>query len=168
MCWFLSHIIPCVSNNKKKQALHMLKFLIASWFPRCCWQKRNICLSILNVGAMPQSSPWTGKSTSLYSSSTKDGLGVYWIHLDVHPSIRPSVCRQGFRNFFENALGSIHFIPGIYPCGVSLLTLINFRVPSVKFGLLAAKYLAGNEVSGTFWKTPLAQFISYLVFTLMG
>ena len=183
-------------------------------------------------------------------------------------SVRPSVCRQGFRNFFkkvlaqfisylaftlmgwvswplhifvflasfsalwwpniwpkmgfpelfEKSFGSIHFIPGIYPYGVSLLTPIHFRVPSLIFGPLVAKYLAKNGVSGTFWKNYwlnsfhtwylplwcesldpytfscpqpyfrpsggqifgkkwgfrnflkklLAQFISYLVFTLMG
>ena len=72
--------------------------------------------------------------------------------LSVHLSVRPSVCRQGFRNFLKKSIGSIHFIPGIYPYGVSLLTPIYFRVPSFIFGPLVAKYLAKNGVSGTFWK----------------
>ena len=133
-------------------------------------------------------------------------MGVYWIHPDVCPSVRPyvrpSVCRQGFRNFlkkilaqfisymaftlmrwvpwplfifaplasflalwwpniwpkmgfpelFEKTIGSIHFIPGIYPYGVGVLTPIHFRVPSLIFGSLVAKYLAEYGVSRTFWK----------------
>ena len=51
---------------------------------------------------------------------------------------------------------------------MSLLTSINFGVPSLIFGPLVAKYLAENGVSGTFKKKLLAQFISYLAFTLMG
>ena len=38
------------------------------------------------------------------------------------------------------------------PYGVSLLTPIHFRVPSLIFGPLVAKYLAENRVSGTCWK----------------
>ena len=34
--------------------------------------------------------------------------------MSVRPSVRPSVCRQGFRNFLKKNYGSIHFIPGIY------------------------------------------------------
>ena len=48
----------------------------------------------------------------------------------------------------EKNIGSIHLIPGIYPYGVSLLTFINFRGPSVNFGPLVAKYFAENGVSG--------------------
>ena len=127
-------------------------------------------------------------STHLYPRSTEDGMGVYWIHPDVCPSVRPSVCRQGFQNFykkifaqfisylaftlmgwvswplfifvflasfsalwwpniwpkmgfpelFEKTIGSIHFIPGIYPYGVSFLTPIHFHVPSLIFGPLVA------------------------------
>ena len=51
---------------------------------------------------------------------------------------------------------------------MSRLTPIHFRVPSLIFGPLVAKYLAENGVSGTFWKKLLAQFISYLSFILMG
>ena len=54
--------------------------------------------------------------------------------------------------FWKKITGSIHFIPGIYPYGVSVLTPILFRVPSLIFGPLVAKYLAENGVSGTFWK----------------
>ena len=66
------------------------------------------------------------------------------------PNIWP---KMGFLELFEKkTIGSNHFIPGIYPYGVSLLTPIHFRVPSFIFGPLVAKYLAGNGVSGTFWK----------------
>ena len=58
--------------------------------------------------------------------------------------------------------------PDIYPYGVSPLTPIQFRVPSLIFGPLVAKYLAENGVSGTLWKKILARLISYLAFTLMG
>ena len=56
--------------------------------------------------------------------------------------------KMEFPNFFEKTIGSIHFIPGIYPYGVSLLTPIHFRVPSLIFGPLVAKYLDENGVSG--------------------
>ena len=46
-------------------------------------------------------------------------------------SVRPSVCRQGFRNFLKKLLAqSIPYIPGIYPYGLSLLTPIHFCVPN--------------------------------------
>ena len=51
---------------------------------------------------------------------------------------------------------------------MSLLTPIHFRVSSLIFGPLVAKYLAVNGVSGIFKKKLLAQFISYLAFSLMG
>ena len=77
--------------------------------------------------------------------------------------------KMGFPELFEKNIGSIHFIPGIYLYGVSLLTPIYFRVPCLIFGPpLVAKYLAENGVSGTFWKKLLAQFFSYLAFILMG
>ena len=65
------------------------------------------------------------------------------------PNIWP---KMGFPELFEKTIGSIHFIPGIYPYGVSLLTPIHFCVPSLIDGPLVAKYLAANGVSGTFWK----------------
>ena len=65
------------------------------------------------------------------------------------PNIWP---KMGFPELCEKTIGSIHFIPGIYPYEVSLLTPIHFRVPSLIFGPLVAKYLAGNGVSETFWK----------------
>ena len=117
----------------------------------------------------------------------------------VRPCVRPSVCRQGFRNFlkkllaqfisylefilmgwvswplymfvflasflalrwpniwpkigfpelFEKTIDPIHFIPDIYPYGVSLLTPIHFRIPGLIFGSLVTKYFAENGVSGT-------------------
>ena len=66
------------------------------------------------------------------------------------PNIWP---KMGFPELFEKNIGSIHFIPGIYPYGLSFLTPIHFRVPSLIYGPLVAKYLAENEVSGTFEKT---------------
>ena len=90
---------------------------------------------------------------SLYPRSTEGGMGYTgFTPMSVRPSVRPSVCRQGFRNFLKKTIGSIHFIPGFYPSGVSLLTPIHFRVPSLIFGPLVAKYLAENGVSGTFLK----------------
>ena len=65
------------------------------------------------------------------------------------PNIWP---KMGFPELFEKTIGSIHFIPGVYPYGLSFLTPIHFRVPSLIFSPLVAKYLAENGVSGTFWK----------------
>ena len=87
--------------------------------------------------------------------------------LSVRSSDRPSVEKVS-GNLWKKTIGSIHLIPGIYPNRVSLLTPIHFRVPSLIFGPLVAKYLAENGVSGTFWKKLLAQFILYLAFILMG
>ena len=55
-------------------------------------------------------------------------MGVYWIHPDARPSVCPSVCRQGFRNFLKKTIGSIDSIPSIYPYGVNLLNPIHFCV----------------------------------------
>ena len=49
-------------------------------------------------------------------------------------------------------MGSIHFIPGIYPYRVSLLTPIHFRVPSLISALWWPNNWAENGFSGTFWK----------------
>ena len=68
------------------------------------------------------------------------------------PNIWP---KMGDPELFEKTIGSIHFIPDIYPYGVNLLTSIRFCVPSFIFGPLVAKYLAENGVSGTFWKNSL-------------
>ena len=54
--------------------------------------------------------------------------------------------------FWKKTIDSIHFIPGIYPYWVRLLTSIHTRVPRLIFGPLVAKYWAKNGVSGTFWK----------------
>ena len=65
----------------------------------------------------------------------------------------PNICQKmGFPELFEKTIGPRHFIPGIYPYGVSLLSPIHFRVPSLIFGPLVTKYLPENGVSGTFWK----------------
>ena len=68
-------------------------------------------------------------------------LALWW------PNIWP---KMGFPELFGKTIGPIHFIPGIYPYGVSLLTPIYFYVPSLIFGPLVAKYLAEYGVSGTF------------------
>ena len=60
--------------------------------------------------------------------------------------------KMGFPERFEKTIGSIHFIPGIYPYGVSLFTRIHFGVPSLIFGPLVAKYLAESGVFWTFRK----------------
>ena len=39
--------------------------------------------------------------------------------------------QKGSPEFLEKTVGSIHFIPGIYPYGVSLMTPIHFRVLSL-------------------------------------
>ena len=76
----------------------------------------------------------------------------------------PNIWRiMGFPELFEKTIGPIHFIPGIYPNGVSLLTPIQFRVPSLIFGPLVAKYLAENGKS--YW---LNSFYTWHLFTLMG
>ena len=80
-------------------------------------------------------------------------LALWW------PNIWP---KMRFPELFEKPIGPIHFLPGIYPYGVSLLTPIHFPVPSLIFGPLVAKYLAENGVSGTFWKKLLAQFSVFL------
>ena len=81
------------------------------------------------------------------------------------PNIWP---KMGFPEFFEKPIGSIHFIPSIYPYGVSFLTPMHFCVPSPIFGPLVAKYLAPKWGFWDFLKNLLAQLISYLAFTLMG
>ena len=72
-------------------------------------------------------------------------LALWW------PNIWP---KMGFPELFEKTVGPIHFIPGIYPYVVSLLTSIHFRVPSLIFGPLVAKYLAENGVSGSIHFIP--------------
>ena len=57
-----------------------------------------------------------------------------------------------FPELFENTFGPIHHIPVIYPNGVSLLTPMHFRVPSLIFGPPVANCLAENGVSGSFEK----------------
>ena len=68
-------------------------------------------------------------------------FGLWW------PNIWP---KMGFPELFGKTIGPIHFIPGIYPYGVSIVTPVHFRVPNLIFGPLVAKYLAENGISGTF------------------
>ena len=81
--------------------------------------------------------PWF--SLSLYPHQRWNG--VYWIHPDVCPSARPFVDKVS-GTFEKKTIGSINFIPGICHYGLSLLTLIHFRVPGLIFGPLVDKYLA--------------------------
>ena len=81
------------------------------------------------------------------------------------PNIWP---KMGCPELFEKTIGSIHFIPGIYPYRVSFLTPIHFCVPCLIFRPLMAKYLAENGVSGIFWKKLLVPFITYLAFAVKG
>ena len=78
------------------------------------------------------------------------------------------LAENGVSGLKKKNIGSIHFIPGIYPYVVSLLSPIHIRLPSLIFGPLVVKYLIENGVSGTFFKKLLALFISCLAFTLIG
>ena len=73
--------------------------------------------------------------------------GVYWIHPDVCPSVCRRVSGTFWKNYWLNSFHTWHL-----HLWVSLLTPIHFRVPSLIFGPLVAKYLAENGISGTFWK----------------
>ena len=62
--------------------------------------------------------------------------------------------KMRFPELFEKTIGSIHFISGIYPYGVSLSTPVHLPVPNLIFGLLVAKYLADCKIEifiGYFW-----------------
>ena len=80
------------------------------------------------------------------------------------PNIWP---KMGFPELFEKNIGSINFIPGIYPYGVSLLNPIYFCVSSLISGPLVAKYLAENGVSGTFWKNYWLNYFFFLKNSLL-
>ena len=94
-----------------------------------------------------------------------------WVFLSLFsalwwPNILPKI---RIPELFVKTIGSIHFIPGIYPDGVSLLTPIHFRVPSLIFDPLVAKYLSENGVSGTFWKNYwLNSFFSWRIPTCVA
>ena len=68
--------------------------------------------------------------------------------------------KKGFLELFQKTIGSINFIPDIYPYGVSLLIPIHFRVPSLIF------WSSGGQIFGRKWgfrnflKKLLTQFIS--------
>ena len=92
-----------------------------------------------------------------HSLSCKSIAGNKVFTLICDPLVTKYLPKMGFPELFEKTIGSIHFIPGIYPYGVSLLTPIHFRVPSlifgqIIFGPLVAKYLAENGVSELFEK----------------
>ena len=60
------------------------------------------------------------------------------------PLVAKYLAENGVSGTFSKLIGSIHFIPGINHYGVSLLTPMYFRVPSLIFGHLVAKHLAEN------------------------
>ena len=68
----------------------------------------------------------------------------------------------------KKKIGSIIFVPGIYPYVVGLLTPIHFRVASLIFGPLVGKYLAENGVSGTFFYKTVCSIHFILGISLMG
>ena len=45
----------------------------------------------------------------------------------------------GFPELLEQTIGSIHFMPGVYQYGMSLLLFIHCRVAKVNFGPFVAK-----------------------------
>ena len=59
--------------------------------------------------------------------------------------------KMGFPELKKKTIGSIHYIPGIYPYGVSSRPLFIFVFLTSSWSS-EAKYLAENGVSGTFWK----------------
>ena len=115
---------------------------------------------------------------SLYPRSTEGGLWVYWIHPDicrsVCPSVRPSVCRQGFRNFFKKLLAQFISYLAFTLMGWVSWPLFIHCVPSLIFGPLVAKYLAENGVSGFVlknywfhslhtWHLPLGGYLDEII-----
>ena len=68
--------------------------------------------------------------------------------------------KMGFLKLSGKIINPIHFIPGIYPYGVSMLMTIHFHVPSQMFGRNWGFWNFLTELS--------AQLISYLEITLMG
>ena len=79
------------------------------------------------------------------------------------------VCGTFWKIYRLNSFHTWHL-----PYGVSLLTPYHFRVPSLIFGPLVAKYLVENRVFRTFWKNywfhSLHKLLQYLKYhdTLVG
>ena len=116
------------------------KYLAENGVSATFWRKKTLAQLISYLAFTPMG--WV--SWPLYIFVFLALFSALW-----WPNIWP---KMGFPELFEKTIGSIHFIPGIYPYGVNLLTLIHFRVPSLIFSPLVAKYLAENGVSATFWK----------------
>ena len=99
-------------------------------------------------------------------------MGVYWIHPDfcssVCLSVRPSVCRQGFRNFVKNYwLNSFH-------TGLAFTLIGRFSLLRFIFVFLAS-FLALwwpniwlKMGFPEFFLKTMIPFITYLTFTLIG
>ena len=104
----------------------------------------------------------------LKNSYTSAPPKVEWGYTGFTPMpVRPSVCRQGFRNCFKKLLA--RFIP--YPA-FTLMVWISW--PLFIFVFLALFWSSGGQIFDRKWgfrnflKKLLAQFISYLAFILMG
>ena len=67
------------------------------------------------------------------------------------PNIWP---KMEFPEIKKKTIGSIHFIPGFYPYGMSPLTPIHFRVPSLIFGPLVAKWCLNSSGTKFSWRIP--------------
>ena len=158
--WYSPHLMNFWSRSTELRPGPFSGLLLVEQYPRISWQTM-LGIDFKLGGYIHYGTP----QVWLSPHSTEGGIGVYWIH----PDVCPSVCLQTrFLTLFEKTISSIHFTPGIYPYGVSLLSPIHFRVPSINFDPLVAKYFGKNGVSGTFWRNyQMAQFISNLTFTLM-
>ena len=112
---------------------------------RWIWQTKCVggCIKFQNLGLLPLAYMGWVSWPLFICVFLASFLALWW------PNIWS---KMGFPELFEKTIGRIHFIPGIYPYEVSLLTPVYFRVPSLIFGSLVVKYLAKNGVSRTFWK----------------
>ena len=69
--------------------------------------------------------------TSLYPRSTEGGIGVYWIHPDVCPSVRPCIDKVSgtfWKNYWLNSFHTWHL-----PLWGDSLDPYHFPVPSLIF-----------------------------------
>ena len=124
--------------------------------PRCLYVRLSVRLST----RFPELFEKTIGSFISYLAFTLMGWVSWSIFISVFlasclalwlPNIWP---KMGFPEFFEKTIGPIHFIPGIYFYGVSLLTPIHYCVPILIVGPLVAKYLAENGVIGSIHFIP--------------
>ena len=130
------------------------------------WVSENLCLYICKDNCISIHSHWLNNHYTPTTGKVKWGYTGF-TPMSVRPSFRPSVNMVSgtfWKNYWLNSFHTRH----LPLWGEYLDPYFFFRVPSLIFGPLLAIYLAENEVSGTLKKKLLAQFISYLAFTLMG